>query len=1032
MKGKRIFSLILTAAMALTMIPSTAFANEGINTEEALTAAVSAAVDKQETIIKLDSNITLSNTLKIPSNKSIVLDLNGNKLGIKSSSEVIDNSGTLTVKNGVMSTGNNGTSANKAVITNAAEGVLTIEQDDSKETMLIGDRGIKNSGKAFIHRGIIKGHSVAYQGIKGSLADIYGGELTSPGGSQFGRAINNEGVVNIYGGKFYSSGKSGTGDNYMNAIGVFHGGRVTIDPADGAEVSVISETDYAVSTRFGASMVIKGGSFACNGSRDDISDDGIGSIEVTGGSFKHAVPSKYIKEGYVAVKGDESYTVHKMNAITDAEANSYDELVSLTEKSIFDPVRISLGSDITIPASADLTLKSGFKLMVPEGVTLTVNGILRLEGSLVNNGTLTVNNSGFIENPLAVSGRGSITDYPEAKDGVCEISTPMQLQWLSRITELKSSIPEYIKLTKDIHLPDVSFTPIGNESKSYKNSVFDGAGHEITGIDINVSPEYTGGMFGAISDATIKNLTISDSNIRSASSYIGTLAGFAGGNCDIRNVNVKNGSVTSDISYGVGGLIGRIYTTDKNDTVEFISCSFDGNIRGYANVGGLWGTSTSSLGKIGIYNCSLNGKLDSIDVNGAACGGFAHTAVVTVIGLDNTAFDVFVDNKETDKLLSAEGNAQNDVTKADSDKYQAVKNGTGEWISANASDPVEAAIDGIPYRYLTDAVSDTAENDTILLKENVSIDSMLTISMAGVTLDLNNHRISASNNFEFDKGNSNSCHLINIEADNVTIKDGTLRASDGNKHVVNVYGSRNIVLDDLVLDHTNGATGAPLVVNGSDVTLKGDVKLITGSNSWYGMNVDSGEIDGEVSGSSVNVSQGSSLSFEGKAPVGIHVENNKDKDGAEVTLTFGKDVNVNSDIKDFVAISTTDQEGNKSDVVINNPENAGLDMNESGTSEPHKHKTELRNQKKASCTEEGYEGDLVCTVCGDIVKKGNVIAKLPHDFQNGKCTMCGLSKTDAAAQTGDEANIVLTLAIMLTAAAAISGLSIYGRRKHSR
>ena len=37
------------------------------------------------------------------------------------------------------------------------------------------------------------------------------------------------------------------------------------------------------------------------------------------------------------------------------------------------------------------------------------------------------------------------------------------------------------------------------------------------------------------------------------------------------------------------------------------------------------------------------------------------------------------------------------------------------------------------------------------------------------------------------------------------------------------------------------------------------------------------------------------------------------------------------------------------------------------------HKLELRNAKEATCTEDGYTGDEVCTTCGEIVKRGEVI-----------------------------------------------------------
>lgn len=50
---------------------------------------------------------------------------------------------------------------------------------------------------------------------------------------------------------------------------------------------------------------------------------------------------------------------------------------------------------------------------------------------------------------------------------------------------------------------------------------------------------------------------------------------------------------------------------------------------------------------------------------------------------------------------------------------------------------------------------------------------------------------------------------------------------------------------------------------------------------------------------------------------------------------------------------------------------------------------ELKNQKDATCTAEGYTGDKVCTVCGEILEKGESIAMLAHSYKDGKCTVCG-------------------------------------------
>ena len=45
------------------------------------------------------------------------------------------------------------------------------------------------------------------------------------------------------------------------------------------------------------------------------------------------------------------------------------------------------------------------------------------------------------------------------------------------------------------------------------------------------------------------------------------------------------------------------------------------------------------------------------------------------------------------------------------------------------------------------------------------------------------------------------------------------------------------------------------------------------------------------------------------------------------------------------------------------------------------HKTQLVGAKAATCTEDGYTGDEVCTVCGETVKKGEVIPALGHKAQ---------------------------------------------------
>ena len=62
----------------------------------------------------------------------------------------------------------------------------------------------------------------------------------------------------------------------------------------------------------------------------------------------------------------------------------------------------------------------------------------------------------------------------------------------------------------------------------------------------------------------------------------------------------------------------------------------------------------------------------------------------------------------------------------------------------------------------------------------------------------------------------------------------------------------------------------------------------------------------------------------------------------------------------------------------------------------HEHVTELRGAVEPTCTEEGYSGDEVCTICGDVISQGEVIEATGHHFKGNTCTDCGATRS-----TGD-------------------------------
>ena len=89
--------------------------------------------------------------------------------------------------------------------------------------------------------------------------------------------------------------------------------------------------------------------------------------------------------------------------------------------------------------------------------------------------------------------------------------------------------------------------------------------------------------------------------------------------------------------------------------------------------------------------------------------------------------------------------------------------------------------------------------------------------------------------------------------------------------------------------------------------------------------------------------------------------------------------------------------------------NCGTTREETIESTGHLHK-ETKDQKAATCTEDGYTGDIYCSDCGTKLESGTVINKLGHTWDNGvitkeateteegvktyTCKTCGETKTE--------------------------------------
>ncbi|MEK3955885.1 hypothetical protein [Psychrobacillus sp. FSL K6-1464] len=192
--------------------------------------------------------------------------------------------------------------------------------------------------------------------------------------------------------------------------------------------------------------------------------------------------------------------------------------------------------------------------------------------------------------------------------------------------EIKNGLSNHYILNSDIDLTSRTWTPIGDTNKgSYDQLNFTGSlegnNHEIKGLKINNTSGTPTGLFGNITNGSVKNLRLTDFDI-SGINYVGMLTGILTSS-NVENVKGK-GKVYANGDF-VGGLIGswsgnsnsnlkkmqaESEVTGKNHVGGLVGMMSNGSIvesyskgsvkglSGGANVGGLVGASSTTLLKV--------------------------------------------------------------------------------------------------------------------------------------------------------------------------------------------------------------------------------------------------------------------------------------------------------------------------------------------------------------------------------------------------------------------------------------------------
>lgn len=598
-----------------------------------------------------------------------------------------------------------------------------------------------------------------------------------------------------------------------------------------------------------------------------------------------------------------------------------------------------------------------------------------------------------------------------------------------------------------------------------------GNGNTIFGQPDNkgVYIEVTGGTF-ALSDVTLKDFggTVSGASGEAVIKVPATAAAATVVNAT--NVNVSNFSRSAyDIRSGsfaiTGGSIdctngvagGSNSKLTKGILVGLGSNKVTGSITGvnvtmsasnYAD----WNTAAIEVynnANVAIDGCSISNVENGIHVDNYY-GSAGQDVSVTVSNTTVTATGDAV------KLYSTY-NGQGGVAKAS----LTVASGTytGDVRIVGATDKDTLALTGGTYYVadedeLKDVLSHVAaqgqQQVTVQLTKDVTLSSMLNITASNVVVDLGGNTITAGDTFAYTFDNDK--HLVQVlNGANVTLRNGRLETTTANKHALNVYGAENFLLEDVVVDHTLAEKGAPVVVNGSTMSVGGTVELITGENSWYAMNVDN-QVNGVATPSEVTFVEGANVQFSGVNPLGIYLETTHA--GTQVAVSFEKNVTLSSDVENFVAVSIKKDANAK----VENPENAGLDTDKDGNLVPHEHvfgdawvsdetghwhacacgeKQDVAQHtfqwvvdKEATATENGSKHEE-CTVCG-YAKQTVVIpatgATQPSEQPSQQPSQT--QKPDAEQpQTGDVSNVALWVAMMFVSVATLTGVMAYTKKR---
>lgn len=252
-------------------------------------------------------------------------------------------------------------------------------------------------------------------------------------------------------------------------------------------------------------------------------------------------------------------------------------------------------------------------------------------------------------------------------------------------------VESYFILTDDIELNDISnidewgekapkyaWTPIGSYWSF--NGHFDGQGHTISGMYIyNTEIKDTGspalgnlGLFGDISQAEIRNVTVKDSYIHTEGA-LERVGGIVADSVDSRVDNcISEVRFETRRIYWLGGVVGESW--NHNGTGIVSNCTYKGKIivqeaKGFCHIGGVIGDAMTD-----VYNCRNQGVFSIDEIDGDIGGIMASAGGCTIQNCINET-DILIETATVGGIIG-QTSSVNLVVSDCENKGDIVKKGT--------------------------------------------------------------------------------------------------------------------------------------------------------------------------------------------------------------------------------------------------------------------------------------------------------------------------------------------------------------------